>query len=240
MLLISSALSALGLKINNFETYKSKSIEINKKYETKPFLLPKWLVGSDQKMITDHGWGPSTYPTCWHGQEFKPTKETLTAVLICMYWWGETPNPVEITVSIREQLNGSDLTVKTRKFETPYDLAPWSKWFMFDFEDITVIPEKSYFLVCITNGDKNDDPPQWLTDINNPYESGFAWRSKNQGKSWYILEYTYHDHPKLDFCFVTYWKTPPKNRESNILFHNLFSCFTNLFPILRILLQRLG
>jgi len=79
----------------------------------------------------------------WMAQSFKPTMPTLTRVEIRLYEWNNVF--YELTVSIREKLDGSDLTQITL---APEGHLTYAKWIEFDFPDINVIPGETYYIVC--------------------------------------------------------------------------------------------
>ena len=169
------------------------------------------------------------YPPYWVAQEFKPTKNELTAVALEFFKAGNPPAGLEITVSIRESLNGNDLTelitvnadhIKSR-----------GTWVLFDFQDITVTPENTYYIVCRGGGGIMGDCYCWLFDVNNTYTRGIAWESSNDGTTWHDLEIA-GQFEKIDCCFITYWQKP-RSRAVNTPFLNFLENHPNLFPILR-------
>ena len=89
-------------------------------------------------------------------QEFKPTKDTLTAVALN---FGATsfqvPSGIDVTVCIREALDGDDLTSISVNADENKFLLDWIPdgdiWAIFDFDDITVIAEQTYYIVCYSN-----------------------------------------------------------------------------------------
>ena len=171
-------------------------------------------------------------PSQWCAQGFKPTQEKLTAVQLYIFRHDNPPSGIEITVSIRDSLNGSDLTItsvnadKIKKYE----------WVWFNFPDINVTPEKQYYIVCRSDGGQSPDVYCWFYGNNNSYDRGDAWLSFDEGSNWDKLESgaNYNDP---DFCFKTYSK---KSREVNRPFLNFLQYFLqqhpDLFSILRYLL----
>ena len=104
---------------------------------------------------------------------------------------------------------------------------------MFDFPDITVAPETTYYIVCSINGGDANESYLWFFDIENKYDRGMAWFSGDSGETWFDLE-DIPEFPQMDFCFITYWQKP-KSTALNTLNLKLFGSF----PILRILLHQL-
>jgi len=98
-------------KENNYD-YK-----IRKSHNVKPLDVPdEWLVGADQYQTDRCKNGMALSPIYHIAQEFKPTKENLTAVLL--YFFNiNAPSNVDITVSIRESLDGQDLTTMIRNID---------------------------------------------------------------------------------------------------------------------------
>ena len=136
---------------------------------------------------------------------------------------------------IRDDLNGNDLTAKTISAD---QISKKKKWVSFDFDDITVTPEETYYIVCRSTGGDADNAYCWLFDYDNPYTRGIAWQSDNSGTTWYDLE-EYADLKEIDFCFKTYHEKS-RDRIINTPFQWFLQKYPNLFTILQILLQRLG
>jgi hypothetical protein len=221
-LLITTALPAIGTTMTDDE------ISINNSGNS----LPLQLWGKDQQQTKSDGYGFYIIPTQWCAQGFKPTKEKLTAVQLYILKINDPPAGIEITVSIRDSLNGSDLTIKS---ESADQIEDW-KWVWFDFPDINVTPEKQYYIICRSDGGVIPDGYGWLFANNNTYNRGDAWTSFDEGLNWTKLESgTNYQDP--DFCFKTYSKKP---RQVNRPLLNLLQLFLqrhpNLFTILQYLL----
>jgi hypothetical protein len=96
-----------------------------------------------------------TYATGWGSfpvaQSFKPTLNMLTKVELMIYRKGNTPGTYD--VSIRSDLNEDDLTSKSIVAQTIPDTSPdpplGGNWIEFDFTDINVTPEQTYYIVII-------------------------------------------------------------------------------------------
>jgi hypothetical protein len=230
MLLITTTVNVIGIRIENSKSTKIENISYNL-----PISNPRWLLeGADQSQITSISRGYYIYPPFWLAQEFKPTKDKLNAVAIKMFKRGYVQYDHIITVSIRDNLNGGDLTVKTLVED---DWFFDRNWVLFNFENITIIPESTYYIICRGETGEYDKSWLWYYDYNNTYDRGATWYSEDSGETWdKIVD---PERPEVDFCFVTYWQIP-KNRMINSQFSNLYSSFTNLFPILRLVLQQIG
>ncbi len=239
MLLIATALPALGAgSENNYNFNESRSY--------KPVdVPPSWLEGADQYQTDDCKSGMVITPDFHVAQEFKPTKEDLTAVALYFFNYNDSATSgTNIIVSIRESLDGVDLTTKTINADDK-NIRKKGKWVMFDFDDITVIPEETYYIVCYASDGVLYESYCWLFDVNNKYERGIGWASDDSGETWYDLEDVWGNPEflELDLCFITYFQEPPENEISNNLNPWLFSLFQrflkqhpHMFPILRHLL----
>ncbi len=230
-LLIATALPAVGMNINVRDSNDVTLVSTDRNYDVTPAPPFWWLIGADQKQTEHDGYGfriRSPFYIC--AQEFKPTKDKLTAVALQMFKFNDPPAGLEITVSIRETLNGTDLTSKSINA----DKIKLLKWYLFDFEDISVTPETSYYIICSGGGGDINNAYAWLFGINNTYERGIAYSSDDEGVTWHDLE-DWGGWKEVDFCFITYWQKP-RNRAVNTPFLNFLENHPNLFPILRHLL----
>ena len=220
-LLITTAVSALGNINENFT-----SIE-------KPPIIFQPLGGDlDQKQTNQEGQGLIILPTQWLAQGFKPSVEKLAAVQLYIFKHDNPPAGIEIIVSIRDSINGSDLVLTSVSADQVEDY----KWVTFNFPEITVIPEETYYIVCRSDGGSGTDVYCWFYGSNNPYDRGDAWVSLDEGETWgKIVNY---NNP--DFCFKTYSKnTRFRTFEMNNLFLIFLEKHPHIFPIFRQLLRLL-
>lgn len=243
MLLIATALPVFGMetddKVDNTsiedcsDVISASNDGKNNELDTPP--LPRiWWLGVDQKQDSDCRVGLWTFHPIWLAQEFKPTKEKLIGIELHFFPGGSPPPDVELTVSIRDTLNGSDLTATTVSAET---IAVGGTWVTFDFPDINVTPGNTYYIVCVGSDGSANNAYCWLFDYDNPYDRGIAWKSEDDGTTWYDLENSYPQYPEIDFCFKTYHsKSKNKPYNMNLLFLRFLEQHPNLFPILRHLL----
>jgi len=199
-----------------------------------------WLKGADQYQTENCGYGvimtPILMTPIYHGaQEFKPTKEDLTAVALHLFDW-DAPSNVDFTVCIRESLDGIDLTSKTIKADVK-DYSEGGSWVLFDFDDITVTPEESYYLLFYANGGIENHGYCWCYDHDNKYNRGIAWIYNETTEKWYDLEdpQWIPGMIELDYTFITYFKEP-KNKAINTPFLQFLENHPHLFPLLRQLL----
>jgi len=150
-------------------------------------------------------------------QSFTPTKNTLSKIKIkftphCsneMYIDEKERYPVNI--SIREEIDGEDLTKISKKLMTelivpdPFitfmpspiaslDYTLYAHWVEFDLNDLNIIPGRKYYIVV------SCDSPNylygWCRNPNNLYENGEAFY-KNDSQNWLCKS-------DIDMCFITY------------------------------------
>ena len=226
-LLIGTAMTTIAVNEKNYNFSESRSF--------KPVDVPdSWLEGADQYQTDDYAYGMIISPLYHVAQEFKPTKEDLTAV--ALYFFNiDAPSNTDITFSIRDSLDGSDLTTKTINADDKIK-KKGGTWVMFDFDDITIIPEETYYIICYASdgGDVNNTYC-WFFDVANKYDRGIAYQSDDSGETWYDLE-DIGEGPEwegIDLCFITYFQEPPKNKAINSPFLQFLENHPHMFPLLR-------
>ena len=218
-LLITTAIQAVGTMIE-IEVFVDNPKEM---------LLPIGG-GLDQKQTKQDGRGFKILPSHWLSQGFKPTKEKLAAVQLYIFKGNNPPVGIELTVSVRDSLNGSDLTETSVSADQIEDY----KWVTFNFPEISVTPEEQYYIVCRSDGGTTDDCYCWFFGSDNPYDRGDAWYSVDEGLNWDKFGSEYQDP---DFCFKTYSKKPrDKAFEINMFFLRFLENHPRIFPILQQLL----
>jgi hypothetical protein len=223
-LLITVTLPAMGVNIRNVGNENPPALPNN---------------GVDQEQTNDSNWGQALCRPYWLAQSFKPSKENLTSVQLFLFKYGDPPAGTEITVSIKNALNGTDLTAKTVNADK---IKKAGTWVLFDFENIIVIPEKTYYIVCYSNQGTLQDTYCWIFGLINPYTRGESWYSNSNGNSWITLWEAFGFDPEReepDFCFKTYHKTSRDktiNRPFFNIMHRFLEIHPNMFPILRQLL----
>jgi VCBS repeat-containing protein len=145
----------------------------------------------DQEQTQDN-YNFVVYNARWGAQSFIPSLGTLTRIELLLRRKGSPPN--DLVVSIRDSLTGSDLVTITK----PASEIPSSEeWVEFDFEDISVTPGNTYYIVVRTTGGSSSNSYIWKFGYNTPYVNGCLWYSKDGGSSW--IQYL-----QYDFCFKTY------------------------------------
>jgi hypothetical protein len=151
----------------------------------------------------NQGWG--VIENEWIAQGFTPTLDILTRVQLFMFKTGMVSG-IQVTVSIRESLNGNDLTnISVNGSEIGYSAS----WIEFDFADISVIPGHTYFIVARAPEADEVNAIAWNYDINNPYEDGDAWCAFSPQFDWFLIDGP--DFPKCDCCFMTFGLDEPPN-----------------------------
>jgi len=112
-------------------------------------------------------WGENTMVA----QAFRPKLPTLSRIELGLGRTYENA-PGTYTVSIRDCLNGQDLTSKTMLTkELPLNTGDWIS---INFNDIQVTPNKRYFIV-VTFDTANNTALVWYTANWNPYHRGAPW-----------------------------------------------------------------
>jgi len=141
-------------------------------------------------------------------QSFKPTLNMMSRVELLLYLVGI---PGKLKISIRSDLSGSDLTSIT---VSGTNISGFQEhWAEFDFPDIGVEPEQTYYIIWSTIDTDSTNYFVWGYGDNNPYDRGDAYiYTPNDG--WNINEGT-TNHPDIDFCFKTYgvYNKPPDKPE---------------------------
>ena len=129
-------------------------------------------------------------------QSFKPTLNLLTRVELIAWRVG---NPQGyLTISIRENLSGTDLTsVSILAENIPLEYGPPALWTGFDFPDINVMPEHTYYIVWNPDSWDHDNHVAWgETRSTDHYLRGEGW--------WFLDNIWVPRSPNNDFCFKTY------------------------------------
>jgi hypothetical protein len=175
--------------------------------------------GVDQKQTDMSGYGITLNPPYTNAQSFTPTKDKLTAVSLYLFKGGAPPEPVLITVSIRDNLTHSDLVTKTIDTSV-VTIKSSGTWVLFDFDDISITPGSKYFIVCSGNAGNDTNAYCWaFTEKKDMYNNGEAWYKADETAKWRM--WMGNPGEPDDFCFKTYFRKPldisvPKNNENLI------------------------
>ena len=149
----------------------------------------------DQQQTVDANYAWAVSENGYYAQSFIPTLGWLTRVELKLYKIG---NPVGLSISIRSNLTGPDLT---SKYLSAASILINRTWLEFDFPDIAVTPGGTYFIVWDPVGVPDfHNNSYWCVGVSNPYINGFAW--KYLGLIWEIFNPV--QSPDPDFCFKTY------------------------------------
>jgi len=159
----------------------------------------------DQQQTSNSGYGWGVLDTQWIAQGFTPRLEVLTRVQLYMFKIGIVSG-IQITVSIRESLDGNDLTNVS---VDAGGLAIYPIWLEFDFPDISTTPGHTYYIVARAPEADEDNGTCWNFDMNNPYEGGDAWCAFSPKFNWFLLDGA--GYPECDCCFMTYGLDDPPN-----------------------------
>ena len=159
--------------------------------ETCPIFIPD----QKQKEYGDSGW--FLHKNQMVAQSFKPTKGTLSKVDLFISKQGDDPE-YGITVSIRDDLLNEDLTSKDISY---YWGDKNYAWISFDFNDITVEPGNTYFIVASSEAETNNCYGWICAEDDEAYPDGSVYLNTND-EGWEIPEPPQND-PR-DCCFITY------------------------------------
>ncbi|UCD13312.1 MAG: PKD domain-containing protein [Thermoplasmatales archaeon] len=181
-----------------YDKYKVYNIAINDPYEMNTVDYIGNGETLDQYQTKTYSVNIGVCSFQWVAQSFKPTVMTLTRVELYIYKYLNPPVDTIITVSIRDSLDGNDLT--SIDFVTG-EFFPSQQWVEFDFPDLQVVPEQIYYIV--TRGDycEEDGGYMWTTGMYNPYDRGDAWWW-DEYQGWEKIDYD--ELPECDTAFKTY------------------------------------
>jgi len=136
----------------------------------------------------------------WCAQSFKPSLPVLTKVNLLLY---KCDIDCVLILSIRKDLNGNDLVVMSKGSNEIPDIEN-TKWIAFDFPDINVLVDETYYIYlkcycgCLDSQEDNIRCYSWVNGIDTDYLNG---------ESWVIYSSISNDmmnYPFIDFCFETY------------------------------------
>lgn len=153
-------------------------------------------VNIDQMQDSSSRHGQSGWSGFKLAQSFVPIKQTLTKIELLVFKEG---NPPGVTVSIRENLNGNNLTsIYLDGNEINGELE--ADWYSFNFEEIELVPGQTYYIIWDQDAGNNENVIYWAFGENNPYINGCGWKNID---SWKQLNSP--DFPKPDLCFKTHY-----------------------------------
>jgi hypothetical protein len=141
-------------------------------------------------------------------QSFKPSLDSCTKIILRTKREGNGNPSGNVIVSIRESLNGVDLTSVTKAMSSFSDY--WD-YFEFDFPDISVIPEKTYYII-FSSRIQNWDGVICSSASYTSYDRGELWRW-TEDNGWEVM----FPEAKMDLYFEEYAldkKSPELNIEN--------------------------
>lgn len=189
--------SNLTEKINKNSFFKTSSFDFE--LNNDEFCIPKTEYIDQQQ--TYHG--SSGYNVNYGqfvAQSFKPSVERLSKVDLKIFRYNGVPD-YDFEFSIRLNPTGADMVKVTRSGSQIKD-----GWNEFDFYDLQVDKDKTYYLVCEGDDGHGDDPIYcWFNAGSNLYDRGMV----------HIFNYgSWHDVPTDDCCFKTYYTNSAPNSPS--------------------------
>lgn len=182
-------------------------VGINNEYRTINILTPMPDDELDQYQDEYSSWLYYLYENQWLYQPFIPSKQVITRVQLFIFKWNDETN-FEITVSIRKEESGVDLTSVT--LIPPLEFRG-GDWLEFDFPDIATSVGETYYIVCTAYDGTNEDSMCYGWGIcldNSSYTHGDLHRSTDKGRSWSLCISSRTDQP-VDGCFMTYGYDDP-------------------------------
>lgn len=170
------------------------------------------LAGGDQVDQYQTNWDDRLYyffndnDNCTIAQSFKPTLKTLTRVELVLAKVGF--RHCVSTVSIRKERYGDDLTSAPLNMS---NLTNNPRGHMFDFPDITVEPDTTYYIVIpLPKNTNHVNAIMWAGTVEDLYERGAFWYYDD--KVGWRPEYRYSDA-----AFATYGMSNTKPEAPTIL-----------------------
>ena len=115
-------------------------------------------------------------------QSFKPQKEILTRVSLPLARNTMPPTVYPLVVAIRDNLTHENLVTASVNPEDVLEF-PNITWVEFDFEDIMVTVNETYYIVAYTNN-ATDNAYVWGVSDDDPYPDGQAHFSWDNGSTW--------------------------------------------------------
>ena len=137
-----------------------------------------------------------------YAQSFKPNYPILTKAMLGVYFGNGNPGP--LTVSVRKDLSGSDLTSATLNQNVIRFSSP--ELYEFDFPDIEVIPNETYYLIIEPSnlGRKDDYYNLWVDNVGS-YPGGSYPKGTTFFKS-ISPSIPWTDISPVDLYFATFGK----------------------------------
>jgi len=157
----------------------------------------------DQFQHVFSGSGHRVFADMLTAQSFTATKNNLSKVRLLMF--ANVPPTSKITVSIRKNLDGMDLTSVSRSKSDFLKFDGCPHWYEFDFSDIDTVPGEIYYIVCKSPGSVGNSDYCWgemMSRSNDYYTQGTAYSCFDGDENWEIND----DFVNTDHCFETYYR----------------------------------
>ncbi len=132
-----------------------------------------------------------------YAQSFKPIYPILTKAMLGVHFGNGNPGP--LTVSVRKDLSGSDLTSATLNQNVIRLSSP--ELYEFDFPDIEVIPNETYYLIIEPSnlGRKDDYYHLWVNYVGSYPKGTTFFKGISPSIPW-------TDISSVDLYFATFGK----------------------------------
>ncbi len=152
----------------------------------------------EQNRTTSDVDGPYRVSQWALAQSFVPKLPYISRVELSLFSEG---SPIDLMISIRDDLDGDDLTSVTIDGFHYNNVS----WVSFDFADISVTPGQTYYILWVpTIYNPQLGKYHWCYGNDNPYKRGNSW-AHIEGEEWKNIEEIYDPFfNRIDFCFKTY------------------------------------
>jgi len=161
-------------------------------YESGGYILDQYQIRTNNHRYTAYGW--------YLVQSFKPSMSLLTKidVLFEIKGLGSQGENLEMTIKDRLDTQAEPMATSTISYS---DLDGKEVWVEFYFDNVTVIPDETYYMFINQQGAGDC---YWYGIYNNDYyERGYAY-GYNMGLSKWENLSDAAIFPDFDFCFKTY------------------------------------
>jgi hypothetical protein len=143
----------------------------------------------------------------WAVQSFQPSHPILTKVAVYVRRIYENTT-TDLQLLIRSSLSGSNLRNVSQPASN-ISLYFSEGWVTFDFSDLNVAINQTYYIILMTNGSTYDNCYDWGGSQEDLYLRGQTYLSSDFGITWKDFSMYIKD-----FCFKTYAYNNPPNQPS--------------------------
>ena len=131
-------------------------------------------------------------------QSFSPSFPILTRVQLYVSRYGNVSSDLRVYI----KNSRTSETILTESYVSQDNISGYEpEWITFDFEDIEVDSDETYYLFCDTESGDEDHYYLWYGTNLNPYELGVKYITTNNGISWI-------QKPNDDCAFKTFGSGP--------------------------------